>query len=298
MLSTPRFHHLHLHSTDPDAAIAFYVRQFPTSHSGTWGGSPALFAPDDVMILFDQVDSLPADDAQSAIWHFGWHVIDSHRSVERFEHSGEVALRPLFTGIEEDSVWLSSDTWYRSGDRLGVTLEQIERMRSEDEPPPGGPGFAYFDGPDGALVEIAGDYPAERFNHVHMWQENALCAQLWYQRHLNAAPRASYGELTVTEDDCKVARTADRTFPALTPGGMYRAPRGGVTFGNVDMMWYPNQSEGPLVPSRGQLQDHIALAVDALGPWLDKLRKEDVAEVTMCHGGSMARDRPRDEFPM
>ena len=33
---------------------------------------------------------------------------------------------------------------------------------------------------------IAGDYPAERFNHVHMWQEDPFCAQLWYQTHLNA----------------------------------------------------------------------------------------------------------------
>ena len=42
--------------------------------------------------------------------------------------------------------------------------------------PPGGGGFAYMAGPDNALVEYAGDYPAERFNHVHLWQEDPLCA--------------------------------------------------------------------------------------------------------------------------
>ena len=30
-LPAPGFHHLHLNSTDPDAAIAFYVRQFPST---------------------------------------------------------------------------------------------------------------------------------------------------------------------------------------------------------------------------------------------------------------------------
>ena len=31
-------------------------------------------------------------------------------------------------------------------------------------------------GPDNALVEFAGNYPAERFNHVHLYQEDPLCA--------------------------------------------------------------------------------------------------------------------------
>jgi len=57
MLRPPRFHHLHLRSTDPAAVIAFYTRQFPTATSGSWGGFPALFAPNEVMILFDKVDA-------------------------------------------------------------------------------------------------------------------------------------------------------------------------------------------------------------------------------------------------
>jgi hypothetical protein len=34
MLATPGFHHLHLNSIDPDAAIDFYVRRFATSARG------------------------------------------------------------------------------------------------------------------------------------------------------------------------------------------------------------------------------------------------------------------------
>jgi catechol 2,3-dioxygenase-like lactoylglutathione lyase family enzyme len=52
MLPTPKFHHLHLNSTDPDTAIAFYTRQFPSTSKGSWGGFPALKSPNDVMVLF------------------------------------------------------------------------------------------------------------------------------------------------------------------------------------------------------------------------------------------------------
>ena len=42
MLPAPGFHHLHLNSVDPEAAIDFYVRQFPSTRKTTWGGLPAL----------------------------------------------------------------------------------------------------------------------------------------------------------------------------------------------------------------------------------------------------------------
>ena len=76
MLDTPRFHHLHLNSVDPDAAIGFYVRQFASTSRTAWGGFPALASPNNVLILFSQVSSAPAVEPDTAIWHFGWHVTD------------------------------------------------------------------------------------------------------------------------------------------------------------------------------------------------------------------------------
>jgi hypothetical protein len=38
-LPAPAFHHLHLNAVDPDAAIAFYTRQFPSTAKATWGGA-------------------------------------------------------------------------------------------------------------------------------------------------------------------------------------------------------------------------------------------------------------------
>ena len=40
-------------------------------------------------------------------------------------------------------------------------------------------GFAYMRGPEDTLVEYAGNYPAERFNHVHLYQEHPFCASYY-----------------------------------------------------------------------------------------------------------------------
>jgi catechol 2,3-dioxygenase-like lactoylglutathione lyase family enzyme len=276
MLPTPKFHHLHLNSVDPDAAIAFYTRQFPSTAKQSWGGFPALKSPNDVMLLFTKTDTPPTSEPQSAIWHFGWHVTDSRRCLETYKTRPEVELLPLYTSDEGGSVLISSDTWPGQAGVLGLTKAQIAEAREKGIGPAGGGGFAYMTGPDSALVEYAGDHPAERFNHVHLYQEDPLCAQLWYQKHLNAPPRAGWGGASVTEADCKVPRGADRTWPALNREGMFRTPRAGVEFGDVALIWYANQGDRPLAGSRGQLQDHIALSVADLDAWIEKLRSEGV----------------------
>jgi hypothetical protein len=108
-----------------------------------------------------------------------------------------------------------------------------------------------------------------------MWQEQPLCAQAWYQQHLNAS--LVPGAQSADAQDCAVARGADRTFPALERDGMFRTPSGGVAFGDVWLPWYMRQGEQPLAPTRGHLYDHFALAVDDLDAWVRNL---DAAGVT------------------
>src|SRR5881394_3566456 len=100
MLPPPGFHHLHLNSVDPDAAIDFYVRQFPASAKTSWGGLPALTAPNSVLVLFTRVATAPATAPQSAIWHFGWHVTDTRESLESYKERPDVTLLPLYTTDE------------------------------------------------------------------------------------------------------------------------------------------------------------------------------------------------------
>jgi hypothetical protein len=276
-LPAPGFHHLHLNSVDPDAAIGFYLRQFPASAKTDWGGLPALAAPNDVLILFSHVATAPATSPQTAIWHFGWHVTDTRASLESYKQRPDVALLPLYTTDKGGSVLVSSDTWPSAGRTPGLTKSQIADAKAKGVQPTRTGGFGYMRGPDDALVEYAGNHPAERFNHVHMYQDDPYCAQLWYQRHLNApvfAGRTS--ETPLTEASCKVARGSDRTWPALDREGMYRAPSAAVVFGDVALPWYVRQGDQPLASSRGHLYDHIALSVTDLDAWVTKLRSERV----------------------
>ena len=159
----------------------------------------------------------------------------------------------------------------------GCTKAQIAEAKAKGVKPAGSGGFGYMQGPDDALVEYAGNHPAERFNHVHLYQEDPFCAQLWYQQHLNApvspgAPAAT----PLTEATCRVPRGPDRTWPALDREGMFRTPSAAVVFGDVALTWYMRQGDQPLASTRGQLYDHIALSVADLDAWVAKLRGEGV----------------------
>ena len=92
MLPAPGFHHLHLNSVDPDAAVAFYIEHFPTSAKTSWGGFPALAAPNDVLVLFTKVAAVPPTSPQTAIWHFGWHVTDTRKSLDTYKGRKHVGL--------------------------------------------------------------------------------------------------------------------------------------------------------------------------------------------------------------
>ncbi|HEX3245025.1 MAG TPA: hypothetical protein VHX16_06435 [Chloroflexota bacterium] len=277
MLPTPGFHHLHLNSVDPEAAINFYVRQFPSTSRGSWAGEPVLESPNNVLVLFTRVGSPPQTQPQTAIWHFGWHVTDARQSLETYRNQPDVKLLPLYTTGEGGAVFISSDTWPNVGGVLGLTRAQIADARAQGIQPAGGGGFAYMEGPDRALVEYAGDHPVERFNHVHMYQEDPFCAQLWYQEHLHAVPMdGRSGPTPLTEANCTVVRGPDRTWPALNKEGMFRTPRAAVTFGDVMLTWYAAQEDQPLAGTRGQLYDHFALSVTDLDAWVAKLRHERV----------------------
>jgi len=274
-LPAPGFHHLHLNSTNPEAAIDFYVRNFQSTSRSTWGGMPAL-KTGKVYVLFTKVGGPPALMPQTAIWHFGWHVTDERASLKRYQQIG-TKLLPLYTGDGDGFVYVSSDTWPGAGGpggALGRTKSQIADAKAQGIQPAGGAGFGYIAGPDGAMIEYQGNMPAERFNHVHMYQDNPFCAQLWYQKHLNAASSGRASEHT--EADCKQPRGPERGWPALDKPGMYRVPQAGVLFDDVAINWYMHQGDVPLAPTRGHLADHFALSVANLDAWVVKLRKENV----------------------
>jgi catechol 2,3-dioxygenase-like lactoylglutathione lyase family enzyme len=275
-LAPPAFHHLHLNSTNPEAAIDFYVRAFPTTSKGTFAGQPALKSPNNVLVLFNKVAMPPATQPQTAFWHFGWHVVDVHKSLAMYQQHA-TPLLPLYTEEGGSTVYTSADTWPGSGGALGLTKAGIADAKAKGVKPAGGAGFAYLRGPDDATVEYQGNMPAERFNHIHMYQEQPFCAQLWYQQHLGAPAGGGRSAAPRTEANCRVERGPDKTWPALTWDGMYRTPAvNGTTFGDVGLYMYMNQTDVPLAPTRGQLMDHFSVSVTDLDAWVAKLRREQV----------------------
>lgn len=272
-LPPPTFHHLHLNSVNPDAAIEFYTKAFPSTSRTTFAGQPALASPNRVLVLFNKVTAPPATQPQTAFWHFGWHVTDVRATLDRFLKQN-VPLLPLYTGEGTRTVFVSSDTYPGAGGVLGLTRAQLDEARAKGVKPAGGAGFAYLRGPDDALVEYQGNMPVERFNHVHMYQDQPFCAQLWYQKHLNVSYPKPPGR---TEANCAVERGPDKTLPALDWDGMYRSPSiTSTTFGDVSLFWYMNQTGTPAAPTRGHLMDHIALGVTDLDAWIAKLQREGV----------------------
>jgi catechol 2,3-dioxygenase-like lactoylglutathione lyase family enzyme len=272
LLPPPHFHHLALNSTDPDAAIGFYTKQFPTTARANWEGLPALVSPSHVMIVFHRVSAPPpADPEATAYWHFGWSVPDSRKSLEIF--GGEKLLIPFYTGDAGASVGISSDTYPYPPGVPGRTRAQLAEAAAQKLEPRRAGGNGYIAGPDGAIIEFTGNAP-ERFDHVHMWQNDPLCAQAWYMTHLEAAPRR--GSAPISEDSCKQPRGAEPSWPSLDRRGTYRSPTGGVSFDDVAMNWYMNQTDKPLAPTTGHLMDHVSLSVGDLDPWIAKLKSEGV----------------------
>jgi catechol 2,3-dioxygenase-like lactoylglutathione lyase family enzyme len=275
-LPSPGFHHLHLNSVNPEAAIEFYIKAFPSTSRTTFAGLPALASPNNVLVLFNKVETPPATQPHTAFWHFGWHVTDVRAARDRLLEQ-KITLVPLYTGEGAGTVFISSDTYPGSGGVLGLTRAQLADAKAKGVKPAGGAGFAYLRGPDDALVEYQGNMKVERFNHVHMYQEQPFCAQLWYQKHLNVPAPAKPGAVVRTESNCRVERGPDKTLPALDWDGMYRSPSVTSTvFGDVSLFWYMNQTGTPAVSTRGHLMDHIALSVGSLDAWIATLRAQQV----------------------
>ena len=77
------FHHLHLNTIDPKAAIDFYPAKFDCEKAKFAGSMDAVWTQKS-WILFNKVDKPPISDFTSAIWHFGWLFFMMKSVIFRF----------------------------------------------------------------------------------------------------------------------------------------------------------------------------------------------------------------------
>ncbi|MBI4421689.1 MAG: VOC family protein [Gemmatimonadetes bacterium] len=285
--SMPELHHVGLNSVDPDRAIEWYLRIWPTARRTTVAGRPGVQA--EMLLLFHKVgtpppgawrDSLHRSDPQSPFWHIGAFT-NTTNLPERLRAAG-VANLTLFTSPGDTvGVWRSGLVPY-TGTQTRSQLATV---------PPAAPregGFSYVVAPDGVLFEFTGGpTTADALSHIHFYHEHPLCAANWYVEHLGMElppvrdgngperPRPPW-------DPCVVPH-AEATWPSLEPVGTIRQPAGNVRFGKGAMAWYPRQCvagrcgrDQPLVPSRGQALDHLAFSIRNLDALRARLRQAGV----------------------
>jgi hypothetical protein len=285
----PSLHHAHLNSLDPQRAIDWYLDLWPEGSRGEVGGYPAFVS--DMAVLFSKVDRAPLGawdetlqraEPQSAFWHIGAYT-NTTGKLEELEARGYTVLR-LWTGPDDRTGVL------RSGLTPYEGIVTAPDLAAAPAAPPREGGFSYLVGPDGALVELTGGpRTTDSFSHVHLFHEEPRCAANWYVDVLgmelpparDAATGASRPQ--APHAPCAAERTA-AGWPSLEYGGTIRGPSGAVRHGNGSLSFYPRQCIGgrcgadrALVPSRGQVLDHVGFAVTGLDAWMTHLASKAVA---------------------
>lgn len=144
------FHHVHLNSTDPAAAIDFYATKFKARKEKFAGLMDAVWTGD-AWLLFTKVGAPPPSELISGLWHIGWGAEDM----------------PSTYGKQVDS-----------GTKFATPITDISEMVGGSRPF----FYAYVDGPDHALIEL-NTARHHDFGHVHLFSADPPAAGEWYAKH-------------------------------------------------------------------------------------------------------------------
>ena len=282
------FHHMHLNSTDPKTAAAYYPKPFAVSATATTFNGFDAVKTGNVYILFTKVAVTPQNELtgpQTSVWHFGWNTPNSRQYDEKFRTMG-LTIAQMWDAADGKLVDMSSDTL------PGLpTQEQILEMRAKGTQPTREGGFGYLRGPDGAMIENAQAGTTERFNHVHMYHEHPRCAMEWYVTHLGARMPAGRGGAAPAEapgGDCHTKTYAPPTWPSFAKTGFVRDPAGGVNFDDISISIRPWPGGG-LVSTRGKIYDHWALSTADLDATVARLKRENVKFLEEIHPWGSSR---------
>ena len=251
-LPAPGFHHLHLNSVNPEAAIVFYTTQFPSTSRAH------LRRPAGAAIAEQRVGAVQQGRRATG-----------HRSRQR--RSGisagtsptcarassairqrAVTLLPLYTGDAGGTVFVSSDTWPGSGGVLGPDPGRHRRRQGQGRHAGRRRGIRVPPWTRRCARRVPGQHAGRALqSRAHVPGPAVLRAALVPDAPERAAARRAPGQPVRTEANCRVERGPDKTFPALDWDGMYRTPSVTSTvFGDVSFFWYMNQSATPAAAAR------------------------------------------------
>ena len=135
-LAQTHFHHAHLNSTDPAAAIAFYTTHL-SGEKATFDGKDAVWTQKS-WLLFSKAKQAPPHEIVSPLFHIGWGAEDMKAEFER-----QITLGTTFQTVLTDGVEL-----FGAGTR--------DRNF-----------FMYLDGPDHVTIEVQSAMHHD-FMHVYL----------------------------------------------------------------------------------------------------------------------------------
>lgn len=148
------FHHVHLNSTDPAAAIAFYTDKF-SCEKAVFGRDPSVWAQKS-WLLFNKVATAPPYETDSPIWHIGWGAEDMQSTYKKQVDSGTKFQTPI------------------------TDISDLANFK--------GFFYAYVDGPDHALIEL-NTAAHHNFGHLHLFSADTKSAAEWYAKYFGIKPR-------------------------------------------------------------------------------------------------------------
>ncbi|MSV28344.1 MAG: hypothetical protein EXQ52_06315 [Bryobacterales bacterium] len=235
--SVAHFHHIHLNSTAPAEAAAFYAKHFYCEKASYPGVNEAVRTQKS-WLLFEKVGTPPAWEPTSAIWHFGWGAEDMKSAYQ---------------------------TQFDLGAKFFTPLTDISDLANV-------PGFyyAYVEGPDRALIEL-NTANHHRFGHLHLFSEDPVSAGEWYMRHFGAVRRGNRPPsrevrmyrgvpvgpaMSLVMDDVNII-----IYPAAYSRAAYKENWNG---------------KAALDPTRGRVADHIGFAVPSVAEAAARLRNAGI----------------------
>jgi inorganic pyrophosphatase len=234
------FHHVHLNSTDPRAAIEFYTTHL-SGEKATFDGADAVWTQKS-WLLFNKVKRPPPYEVVSPLFHIGWGAEDMKAEFER-----QIKLGTTFQTVLTDGVEL-----FGAGTR--------DRNF-----------FMYLDGPDHATIEVQSAMH-HNFMHVHLLSDDPVGAAAWYEKHLGLTPRnqlkterAFRGIPTGPSASSQLDNVTVFWYPTAHAKALYGGQwKGRTTYAT----------------NRGRVIDHVAVSVDNLDQTLARLREEGVKVLT------------------
>ena len=230
------FHHVHLNSTDPRAAIDFYTQHL-SGDKATFAGADAVWTQSS-WLLFNKVKQPPPTEIVSPLFHIGWGAEDMKAEFER-----QIKLGTTFQTVLTDGVEL-----FGAGTR--------DRNF-----------FMYLDGPDHVTIEVQSAMH-HNFMHVHLLSDDPVAAAAWYEKHLGLTPRSQLKTERAFRG-IPTGPSASSQLDAVTffwyPTAHAKALYGGQWKGRTEY-----------ASNRGRVIDHVSVSVDNLGQTLTRLREEGV----------------------